>query len=147
MVHTPQGRAEALCYASGYHRGTHTDRTGHALRLYTMTAGQIHTGTRCGSTMYARTHTHRGRTQPHSEPQRWLPAQCTTPTIGQPQRARVYIQRTGTPAQGAQIHTDSLSGRAYIYSEQEHPQRARAYTMHTIGAKFPPRPPIVYCIY
>ena len=44
-----------------YTIGRETDRLsgyrGHALRLYTMTAGQIHTGTGCGSTMRARTHT------------------------------------------------------------------------------------------
>ena len=149
---TREGRCIFLCALRLYTMTARTDPHRHRLRLYHARAATIGTGT-----------PHSGRTEPHSEPQRWLPAQCTTPTIGQPQRARVYTANRNT-----------RTGRTDPHSEPQHilpaqsttptigqPQRARVYIQrtgtptagarvhnaHTIGAKFPPHPPIVYCIY
>ena len=80
----PQGRAEALCYASGYHRGT----------------------------------------QPHSEPQRWLPAQCTIEretaslSLYRGHRLRLYAMRA---------RTQCTQGHRNGYSE---PQPLPWYTHH-----------------
>ena len=117
MYHThhrtaPQrAQAAALPCASGYHRGTHTDRTGHALRLYHV--GTPHSGHTephsepqplqmacaaalpCRNTHTGRTDPHSGHTGAHSEPQHILPAQSTTPTIGQPQRLQIHSPTYG----------------------------------------------------
>ena len=120
--------AAALPCASGYHRGTHTDRAGHALRLYhgthptqgaqSLTArlsdGYRHNVPHPPSDRLQRAaQIHTGHTEPHSAPQRWLPAQCTTHTIGQPQRA-------------AQIHT----GHTEPHSAPQPLQMACAAALH-----------------
>ena len=94
----------------------------HRLRLYH--ASGYHRTASAGARIYtANRNTHSGHTGAHRQPQHMLPAQCTTPTIG-----------TG-------------SAGARTYSEQEHPHRARAYTMHTPSGRNSPRTPLLCIVY
>ena len=101
-----------------------------------------------------------GRTQPHSEPQRWLPAQCTTPTIGQPtasrtdphrHRPRLYTMRAATigtrcgstivhtPTQGTQAHTAPQRASAMATGTMYHTHHRTASAGRTDPHRHRPR--------
>ena len=105
----------SLYHVGTPHRGTHSLYRWNALRLYAMRA---------------RTHTHRNG---YSAPQHMLPAQYTTPTIGQP-TASLSLYHVGTPHRGTHSPTAPAAALPWYthHRAQERLQRAhRAGQIHT----------------